>query len=69
MEKAGASFFYHADGLGSITEITDSLGALKQSYTYSSFGKIDSQLDPASEPVNEMRHSPLEDYCTKSSLG
>ena len=24
MEKAGASFFYHADGLGSITEITDS---------------------------------------------
>ena len=22
-----------------------------------------------SEPVNEMRHSPLEDYCTKSSLG
>jgi len=21
-----------------------------------------------SEPVNEMRHSPLEDYCTKSSI-
>ena len=46
MEKAGASFFYHADGLGSITEITDSLGALKQRYTYSSFGKIESTLDP-----------------------
>jgi len=46
MEKAGASFFYHADGLGSITEITDSTGAVKQQYTYSSFGKIEFQLDP-----------------------
>jgi RHS repeat-associated protein len=46
MEKAGASFFYHADGLGSITEITDSAGVVKQQYTYSSFGKIESQLDP-----------------------
>ena len=46
MEKGSQSFFYHADGLGSITEITDSTGVLKQSYTYSSFGKIESQLDP-----------------------
>ena len=46
MEKAGASFFYHADGLGSITEITDSAGIVKQQYTYSSFGKIESRLDP-----------------------
>ena len=45
LEKAGASFFYHADGLGSITEITDSSGVLKQQYAYSSFGKIESQLD------------------------
>lgn len=45
MEKGGQSFFYHADGLGSITEITDSTGALNQQYTYSSFGKIESQLD------------------------
>ena len=46
MEKGGDSFFYHADGLGSITEITDFAGSLKQQYTYSSFGKIESQLDP-----------------------
>jgi len=45
MEKGGASFFYHADGLGSITEITDTAGVVKQQYTYSSFGKIESQLD------------------------
>jgi RHS repeat-associated protein len=46
MEKAGASFFYHADGLGSITEITNQAGSVVQSYTYSSFGKTESQLDP-----------------------
>jgi len=46
MEKGGASFFYHADGLGSITEITNQSGTVVQRYTYSSFGKIESQLDP-----------------------
>lgn len=45
MEKGGQSFFYHADGLGSITEITDAAGTVAQAYTYSSFGKIESQLD------------------------
>ena len=45
MEKSGASFFYQADGLGSITEITDAFGVAKQHYTYSSFGKIESQTD------------------------
>lgn len=46
MEKGGASFFYHADGLASITEITNQAGNVVQAYTYSSFGKIESQLDP-----------------------
>jgi RHS repeat-associated protein len=46
MEKGGQSFYYHADGLGSITEITNQSGAPVQRYTYSSFGKIESQLDP-----------------------
>ncbi len=45
IEKAGISSFYHADGLGSITELTNNLGAIVQSYTYSSFGKIEFQLD------------------------
>jgi RHS repeat-associated protein len=47
MEKGGASFFYHADGLGSITEITNSSGTVAQRYSYSSFGKIESQVDPS----------------------
>jgi RHS repeat-associated protein len=46
MKKGGASFFYHADGLGSVTEITDNVGTVVQAYTHSSFGKIESQLDP-----------------------
>ena len=46
MEKGGASFFYHVDGLGSVTELTDTAGVVAQAYTYSSFGKIESQLDP-----------------------
>ena len=46
MEKNAQSFYYHADGLGSITEITNQNGTLVQRYAYSSFGKIESQLDP-----------------------
>ena len=46
MERGGQSFFYHTDALGSVTEITDFTGTIKQQYTYSSFGKIESQLDP-----------------------
>ena len=33
-------YFYHADGLGSITELTDSTGNIVQSYVYDSFGNI-----------------------------
>ena len=46
MEKNAQPFYYHADGLGSITEITNQSGTVVQRYTYSSFGKIESQLDP-----------------------
>jgi RHS repeat-associated protein len=46
MEKNNQSFYYHADGLSSITELTNQSGAIVQRYVYSSFGKIESQLDP-----------------------
>jgi len=45
MEKNSQSFYYHADGLGSITEITSQTGTVVQRYIYSSFGKMESQLD------------------------
>ena len=31
-------------------------------------GKASDAGSASTEPVNEMRHSPLEDYCTKSSI-
>jgi YD repeat-containing protein len=38
MDRAGATSFYEADGLGSITSLSNSSGALAQTYTYDSFG-------------------------------
>jgi len=39
MLRGGATNYYHADGLGSVTSLSNSTGALAQSYTYDSFGK------------------------------
>jgi len=39
-KEGGSSFFYHTDGLGSIVDLTDNLGAIVQSYVYDSFGNI-----------------------------
>ncbi len=39
MESAGKQYFYHADGLGSFTEITDSSGAVAEKYEYDVYGK------------------------------
>ncbi len=38
--RGGASFFYHADSVGSVREISDQLGAIVESYVYDSFGRI-----------------------------
>jgi RHS repeat-associated protein len=45
MEKNGQSFFYHRDGLSSVTDISSQAGAVVQHYAYSSFGQIESMLD------------------------
>ena len=44
--EASERFFYHADGLGSVMELTDSVGTVAQVYLYSPFGQIEFQLDP-----------------------
>jgi len=38
MLRSGATSFYNADGLGSITSLSSSAGALTQTYTFDSFG-------------------------------
>ena len=40
MVRGGASYYYNADGLGSITSLTDASGQVAASYTYDSFGKL-----------------------------
>ncbi len=50
MEKNGLDFFYHTDGLGSITDLTDSNGVMAQNYVYDSFGNIDQQIGSIDNP-------------------
>lgn len=38
-QRGGQTAFYHADGLGSITSLTDASGATLATYLYDSFGK------------------------------
>ena len=46
MVKNSQGYFYHFDGLGSVTGITDSTGNVVQRYNYDSFGNITYMLDP-----------------------
>lgn len=40
LERGGSYYFYHADGLGSVTAITNSTRNIVQSYSYESFGLV-----------------------------
>src|SRR5208282_5921469 len=42
MLRAGAPSFYQADGLGSVTSLSNGAGLLAQTYTYDSFGSTSS---------------------------
>jgi RHS repeat-associated protein len=45
VEKNAQVFHYHADGLGSVTELTNESAMVIQQYAYSSFGRIESQRE------------------------
>lgn len=38
--SSGSRYFYHADGLGSITELSDVSGAVIERYEYAAYGKL-----------------------------
>jgi len=38
MSRGGDDYYYHYDGLGSVTEVTDSNGTVVESYTYDAYG-------------------------------
>ncbi|MFQ5684927.1 MAG: hypothetical protein ACE5HC_16865, partial [Candidatus Binatia bacterium] len=46
----GGPFTYHADGLGSITTVTDALGDPALTYTYDSFGRIVDETGTVIDP-------------------
>ena len=40
IERKGETYYYHADGLGSVVALTDSKQKVVESYTYDSFGEL-----------------------------
>jgi RHS repeat-associated protein len=48
--RGGATNYYHADGLGSVTSLSNSAGALAQTYGYDSFGKQTSSSGSLTNP-------------------
>ncbi len=44
------SYYYHADGLGSIVALTDSTGKVQQTYEYDSFGNLKDQKNKVKQP-------------------
>lgn len=50
VEQKGDVYFYHADGLGSITGLTDARGRVVQRYEYTSFGILRRRGDRVKQP-------------------
>jgi len=50
MTRGGATFFYHQDGLGTVTDLTDSSGATAQSYAYDAWGNLIQQTSTLENP-------------------
>src|SRR5260370_17854074 len=40
MLRSGATSYFHADGLGSITSLSNPAGSIANTYTYDSFGEL-----------------------------
>ena len=48
--KGGSTFFYHQDGLGTVTDLTDSTGVTAKSYSYDAYGNIIDQTGTVEQP-------------------
>lgn len=54
MLRGGSTYHYEQDGLGSVTSLTSSTGAVAESYTYDSYGKL---LAGGTTVVNPFRYT------------
>jgi RHS repeat-associated protein len=61
---SGATSYYHADGLGSVTSLSNAAGAIAQTYTFDSFGK---QTASSGSMTNPFRYTARE-FDTETSL-
>ena len=50
MLKSGTTSYYEADGLGTVTSLSNSSGALAKTYSYDSFGKLVGSSGTISSP-------------------
>jgi len=50
MLRGASTSYYHADGLGSVTSLSNAAGALAQTYTYDSFGKLTASAGSLTNP-------------------
>jgi RHS repeat-associated protein len=57
MLRSGATSYYQADGLGSVTSLSSSAGALAQTYGYDSFGK---QTSSSGSLTNQLQYTARE---------
>jgi RHS repeat-associated protein len=64
MLRSSATSYYQADGLGSVTSLSNGAGALAQNYTYDSFGNI---IATTGSLVNSFRYTGRE-WDTETSL-
>jgi hypothetical protein len=53
MLRSSATSYFHADGLGSVTSLSNSAGALAQTYGFDSFGKT----TPTGSLVNPFQYT------------
>ncbi len=58
MTTSGGTYYYHYDGLGSVTDVTDSTGAHQLEYRYEAFGDLrQHQQHSTSAPGNYLRYT------------
>jgi RHS repeat-associated protein len=57
MLRSGATSYYHADGLGSVTSLSSAAGSIANTYTYDSFGKLTASTGSL---VNSFRYTARE---------
>ena len=50
VERGGADFFYQADHLGSVRQLTNALGFVANSYEYDSFGRLETISETVPQP-------------------